>query len=482
MAQALDTLEALLVYSGGGLPGRTDKAPSERHGLRYLMEVTLGQFVGVLVAIWCILRSIDSVFEVPGQPAYPGAGSGGYVPGAAERAVKPGMEASGPGAAVAMGARRRGSVSSNGSSAAAKPADELPGSAAFACKVVNIRSKRSLQTIARLSRSGSEVRRRLIEFSFQTRAWPLAAHSSDKNAANVAASPLPVPQGAVVGVVARRQGECEELLRLVVRGAIPADASAKLASKRLLDPPQESSAAGGAAEQAAAAWEATRPPGSSSRSSGGGAAGLSAAEPISPASLIHKAPQPEPAGTPPSLGQREGLATPGGIAPARAARKSYLGFTSSGRTDAAAGPAGGSGGSNSSAGSGVGGGLDLSAEMAFVTGAEVRAENFLYLFPLESGSAAHALFQPFVLPLVYLLFFLIFISDRFNASPRARALPLFPVRFSQRYLSPRTGGSQRPSRRRSPTRQASPPEPLQLPQSPAGRFGLGFASCDCRGG
>jgi len=250
---------------------------------------------------------------------------------------------------AATGSRLRG----NGNMT---PVEEQPGSAAFTCKVVNIRSKRSLQTIARLSRSGPEVRRRLIEFSFQTRSSPLAAigRRSDPSAA---ATSSHVAEGTAVGAAARRQDECEELLRLVVSGVIVADANLQAMSKRLLEPPQESTTAGGGAESTAG--EATVRAGSSS----GGAANLSAVQPT--------------ASSPPPLGQRDssGTASSGG----KTARKSYLGFSTSSSSRNEANGAGVSvNGSNGNASNGKGtangAGLDLSAEMAFATGTEVTFE------------------------------------------------------------------------------------------------------------
>jgi hypothetical protein len=79
MKKSLDSMENLLLFYGaGGAPLREN----ERHGIRYVVEVIFGQIIGFFVAVWIILRSIDSVLSKPEAPltAPSAKAAAAYVP------------------------------------------------------------------------------------------------------------------------------------------------------------------------------------------------------------------------------------------------------------------------------------------------------------------------------------------------------------------------------------------------------------------
>jgi len=81
MGRVADSIEALGLMLGAGSASADGDAARgvvyERHGLRHLIETTFGQLVGLLVAFWCILRSVDSLWGTGPPPD-----GAGYMPAA----------------------------------------------------------------------------------------------------------------------------------------------------------------------------------------------------------------------------------------------------------------------------------------------------------------------------------------------------------------------------------------------------------------
>jgi len=149
MSRVTDSLEALLVYHGSGAASpEAERAESKRHGLRHLIEVLFGQLIGVLVAIWCIMRSVDSLLGGATGPPPPEEDSE-YVPGVRLVAVASG-KASGSGlssgsslpehaALLSTPPRNRGAIRESISGKSARKANQWQRAEqihhVFACKV-----------------------------------------------------------------------------------------------------------------------------------------------------------------------------------------------------------------------------------------------------------------------------------------------------------------------------------------------------------
>jgi hypothetical protein len=193
MPQSLEALETLLLYHGGGNPP-TNQDPSKRHSIRAIIEVMIGQFIGFFVAVWCIFRSVDSMFAPRFRPHddsfvfVPSVGSQNTSQRASVSSVSSDNLVSNssskgvPDKSLKQSTNKSSaSSSSTRKSTSTKTNKPVWAPRSYSCKIVDIRSKQTGTAIARLgasSKKGSrdsngELRRRLIEFTIETRSRPL---------------------------------------------------------------------------------------------------------------------------------------------------------------------------------------------------------------------------------------------------------------------------------------------------------------------